>query len=505
MNHRFAVWFLLLAALPAQSKDSPGSWGSQVGPPPPSPPPRTLDWVDQDRLARAHGGWMAFAKENPGWQAIFDPRTGQLSRAFGPGIPILQAQPELHQVTVAALSWKDRLLQVVGVDGGKFELLNVSQAGPLFYADFVHRMDGFRVQDGRLTLRIDRQGKLVMWGGRFVDVKPFLHRITVGPASARQAAVQHLEQEGMIVQGTTTEILATEPVVSVLEDRLALTPRPAWLVTMMTDSPRGDWHVYVDVQTAEIVSWWNDIRTCGPECHAAEHPHGHGGPEGISAVPALANIQGEVQGTTHDGLLPHQAPQLSTFRDIRVTVNGTNVLTDPAGAWSYNGGGATVPVSCSLDGPFVNGNASTGGSALFSGTAASGTFNVVFTDANSTIGERDMILFTNKTHARLKQLVPTQTLLDGVIAANANLTSGTCNAFYSPLAHSINFYSAGGGCINTATSATVVAHEYGHGVTHRLYAAVGASISGHLGEGFSDCISVAVEDTALVGQGFSGI
>ena len=60
---------------------------------------------------------------------------------------------------------------------------------------------------------------------------------------------------------------------------------------------------------------------------------------------------------------------------------------------------------------------------------------------------------------------------------NVNIGSN-CNAFYN--GSSINFYTSGGGCNNTAFS-DVVHHEYGHHLVN-----VGGSGQGAYGEGQSD-------------------
>src|SRR5690606_19906473 len=60
------------------------------------------------------------------------------------------------------------------------------------------------------------------------------------------------------------------------------------------------------------------------------------------------------------------------------------------------------------------------------------------------------------------------------------------------------FYREGGGCVNTAFS-TVVSHEYGHFIVHRL-----GLLQGPFGEGFSDSVSVMLWDTGIMGEDFFG-
>ncbi|MCZ6494087.1 MAG: hypothetical protein O6933_08420, partial [Planctomycetota bacterium] len=80
---------------------------------------------------------------------------------------------------------------------------------------------------------------------------------------------------------------------------------------------------------------------------------------------------------------------------------------------------------------------------------------------------------------------------------NVNLDSN-CNAFYSNGEQSINFYTSGGGCPNTANS-TIVHHEYGHHLV-----ATGGSGQGAYGEGMGDVVGVLITDDPNLALGFFG-
>jgi hypothetical protein len=71
-----------------------------------------------------------------------------------------------------------------------------------------------------------------------------------------------------------------------------------------------------------------------------------------------------------------------------------------------------------------------------------------------------------------------------------------CNAFYDY--SSINFFTSGGGCPNTAYS-TIVHHEYGH---HLVY--VGGSGQGQYGEGMGDVMGIMITDDPGLAYGFYG-
>ena len=86
-------------------------------------------------------------------------------------------------------------------------------------------------------------------------------------------------------------------------------------------------------------------------------------------------------------------------------------------------------------------------------------------------------------------------LMQNEFTVNVNLNDN-CNAFYD--GNSINFYTSGGGCPNTAFS-TVVHHEYGHHLV-----AMAGSGQGAYGEGMGDVMGVLITDNSGLAWGFYG-
>jgi hypothetical protein len=80
-------------------------------------------------------------------------------------------------------------------------------------------------------------------------------------------------------------------------------------------------------------------------------------------------------------------------------------------------------------------------------------------------------------------------------SVNVNI-GDNCNAFYD--GYSINFYTSGGGCPNTAFS-TVIHHEYGHHLVN-----VAGSGQGQYGEGMGDVMGVLITDNSGLAYGFTG-
>lgn len=83
------------------------------------------------------------------------------------------------------------------------------------------------------------------------------------------------------------------------------------------------------------------------------------------------------------------------------------------------------------------------------------------------------------------------------LQCNVNVP-GSCNAFYNIADQSLNFFEAGGGCVNTAYS-TVITHEFGHYLVNQLGVPQAA-----FGEGFSDAFSILVHEDPVVGRDFGG-
>ncbi len=189
---------------------------------------------------------------------------------------------------------------------------------------------------------------------------------------------------------------------------------------------------------------------------------------------------------------------------------------------TITGGAATTYAN--VDGAFVVANAGTGSLNLTSNLAAAGRYFKVANSAgtSSTLSQTGasggVVNFVHNAantseqeRAQVNAYIHANIARDYIIAANPSYptiagqqaatafqinvsVAGTCNAFYD--GPSINFYSAGGGCNNTAFS-TVVHHEYGH---HMV--AAGGSGQGAYGEGMGDVLGAVISENSSLGIGF---
>jgi hypothetical protein len=228
-----------------------------------------------------------------------------------------------------------------------------------------------------------------------------------------------------------------------------------------------------------------------------------------------ADVAGSVQGWGSPGVFPddtYNPPALLAMPDIRASISGgNNAYTNGLGQFLITHPG-TSPVSVSAGvqgagaGRWVN-VFPTGVAALTtteSNVLPPGPANLIMNPApaQGLTAQVNTFIGATLTHNYFKTYAPSFTGLDIAITANTGV-SGTCNAFFSPgsnppTSSSINFYNAGGGCVNTAFS-TVISHEYGHFIVNRL----GLS-QNSFGEGYSDVVAQMIWDDDVTGRGFRG-
>lgn len=266
-------------------------------------------------------------------------------------------------------------------------------------------------------------------------------------------------------------------------DDTVVEPRESWVFLagrgQVTDPDHGWWLFVVDARTNRVLFSESQIF--------------HVDVNGVTQGVATQGIGADFCGPVATELMPH----------ARAFIGATNVFSNAFGQFTVpNPGNQQVTVTGNLQGRYfrVTNQAGSNTSAqqtLFPPGPAMLTFNPInsnefvraevnaFLHANLL---RDFVLYYNPSYPTVS------TQLD--MAVNVNLDNN-CNAFYSPAEQSINFYTSGGGCANTAFS-TVVYHEFGH---HLIQMA--GSGQGAYGEGMSDCVAVIMSDDPGLGYGFN--
>lgn len=218
-----------------------------------------------------------------------------------------------------------------------------------------------------------------------------------------------------------------------------------------------------------------------------------------------ADIQGKLTGKATPGTLPDTAYNPPTTVDIENAearvVGGNSARSDASGDFQISHAGSSpVTVQADLTGSWVRVQNDAGGELLLSQSVTPpGPADFEFNSAPDELSTSQVNGFARatETHDFFRDRLPSFTGFDIQIPCNVNLASN-CNAYYYSLDHSINFFTEGGGCVNTAYS-SVVSHEYGHFAVNRLGLSQGA-----FGEGFGDVVSILLYDDPVVGRDFAG-
>lgn len=264
----------------------------------------------------------------------------------------------------------------------------------------------------------------------------------------------------------------------------------AWRVEAAFSGRPEGWAIWIDAATGAEVKRESLVHYCGAE------------PQGGS--PLSGTVTGWISPKT-GGVNPvGNPPQLLPMPGVLVSVSGVGqAYTDKNGNFSIPYSGTTAvnatislvagerwnPLTDATGTPIESQNVS-----LTPGVPANIVFNP--TKAEFTTAQANAVKYAWEIWNYVKTVVPTMTQIDPPVRIQVNINS-SCNAYYT--AGSINFYRQAGSCYNTA-AASVVAHEYGHGIDDR---------NGGIGstprtpsEGMADVCSIYLIDDPVVGRDF---
>jgi hypothetical protein len=215
------------------------------------------------------------------------------------------------------------------------------------------------------------------------------------------------------------------------------------------------------------------------------------------------DISGNVKSFATPGTSPDTGSNPEVQQNLkytRVTSGAVTTTTDANGNFTLVGVNAPANATFGFNGTYnsISNQAGAPYSLVANLAAPSGNNVVLNSPANDlATAQANINIAVNADRDWVRATNPTDSKADFVHTANANIAS-TCNAYFN--GSSINFYTAGGGCVNTAFS-TVASHEDGHWLN--VIYGTGNGNDG-MGEGNADMWAMYVWDTPVVGQGFSG-
>ncbi len=218
---------------------------------------------------------------------------------------------------------------------------------------------------------------------------------------------------------------------------------------------------------------------------------------------AHVDITGSVSGMATEGVGADICGEeiAYTLPYARVFVEGGSVVfADENGDFVLpNNGDTPVEVHSQLRGQWFRVNNMSGGEAeLIEEVTPPGPVNFMHNESNDSQYNRAEVngyLQANVVRDFTLNYYPEYPVIHQQQNFTVNVNIGqNCNAYYD--GYSINFYTSGGGCSNTAFS-TIVHHEYGHHLVN-----VGGSGQGAYGEGMGDVMGILITDTPELAFGF---
>ncbi len=191
----------------------------------------------------------------------------------------------------------------------------------------------------------------------------------------------------------------------------------------------------------------------------------------------------------HELLRPGDDATVDPARGVTVTDgSGASEVTGDDGAHGLSG-----PVSIELQGPELRLRQG------LSDLSRPGEGDVVLSGGSDiSWSAADTLHHYGQVYDWLDALWPTHLLLSTQVVASVDLSTGSCNAYYTD--GTINFYAENDTCNATGRIASVVYHEVGHGIHHYLLA--GGSFAGDVSEGSADFVSATILDDPEISAGF---
>ncbi|MEM7263430.1 MAG: hypothetical protein AAF488_15680, partial [Planctomycetota bacterium] len=260
----------------------------------------------------------------------------------------------------------------------------------------------------------------------------------------------------------------------------APTPRRTWRIQGWNESlvnPRG-FVFHLDTRTGAILEARSEIY--------------HVDVNGTATALATPGDQPDIAGN---------GPVEMALPEATISIGGASVFSDFDGNYTVPfAGSGFVTVNGSLVSPWtvvIDAQGAVQGASANGSTP--GPVDLLFNSSPDqfTTAQVNAFIHVNKTHQLFAERAPSLTALDLQVDCNVNIND-SCNAFFSPFAVSVNFFTSGQGCPNSAFS-DVIQHEYGHFIVWALGLEQFA-----FGEGYGDICSMVFADDAQLAEGFFG-
>ncbi|MDI6804959.1 MAG: hypothetical protein QME58_14170, partial [Bacteroidota bacterium] len=333
-----------------------------------------------------------------------------------------------------------------GLQDIQTKLIQESPAG--YHVRFQQTFQNIPVYGVEIVVSLDCSNRVMMVMNNY---KPTLSVTTTIPvlssAEARRTAEQYLGFQG-IPLGDLTTTLVIFP--------FGQTQKLTYRITLPIDEPRGDWEIFVDALTGEIVAARDiSLNSVNGSGHVFN-------PDPLTTAQASYGQTGYVDNNDSDSPQLNAQRMLVMLRDIKRVVSGSDT--------TYR-----------LEGPYVQ----IKDWDLPTSIPVNATHPDSFRFTRSQQGFEDVMVYYHIDNSqRYIQSLEFTGIQNLSIWADPHGENGADNSRYYP---SINRLTFGEGGVDDAEDADVILHEYGHAIHHGTVPGwSGYGQQGALGEGFGD-------------------
>jgi hypothetical protein len=449
---------------------------------------------ERQSLSKAHNAFTSFIRGNTDWAFDYDPLRRTPHRAWGRGIPI-DGFPVISLLNApqAGKTFIEEHAGMLNVDPASLRLLYSEIVDGKAYQKYIQTYNGLDVLFSHVDLRISGSGRVFMFGS---DFHPSL-QVNTTPTISKEAAREFAKAGLPYVEGREH---ITDRGLVILPVRYA--DRYEYRLVHQFEVRNGLkelWDTYVDAHEGRIV-WRKNLVPC-LQCASK------GGPNAVTNV-----VNGRIMISVFMESYT-TAPVTVPLPHTYVWVAGKMYTTDSDGRFTADlGAASTGQLITQFSGPYARVRRAdttrvSGGSpanAIQNMTVASGqTIDIVWDQTNSTASERTTFYHMNlsRDFSRAIDPGPANNSLDAQVPGLVEINS-ECNAFFD--GRGINFFRSSLNCGNTGEIASVIQHEYGHGIHIWLITKLTGRppVNGALKEAIADLTANFISDDPRVGVGF---
>jgi hypothetical protein len=459
--------------------------------------------------------WEAFLFAGPSVQAFIDPRSGAATNIIE-SVPLLPGTGVGNRATLADVGRRlgravtsvdaevvaeavmahvrDRRT-VLGIDPAQLGPVRASRVDPqLWQVSIPQRYRGVPVRHGRLVASISHGNLVVIGAESWGDVSLASVEPVVGATAALDAGFAYAggrSNADAVLAGPALEIVPTAPPEHQRSGRFTgpvgrgYAHRLVWTYAFERAPSPERWEVVVDAQSGAVLSLQDTNLYAVRQVVGGVYPATS---TGICPVPQRC---GQMQSRTPMPFVRVAFPDLGGFTSANSAgvydYPGGIARTDLTGRFVRVRDGCTQPAAVeeSADGSFDLGGAN--GDHDCDGQEAGG----------DTAAARTVYYETNRIAEIARGYLPGNAWAAGDLLGIANRDvelGASCNAFWNG---SVNFYASGGGCRNAGEIATIVDHEWGHGLDQNDANGILSNSS----EGYADIAAIYRAQDSCIGHG----